>query len=110
MWTSLVHLHLPLRSREVVWKVKRGPMMFTPWRKGSWQTLALEWLGHGTTRLFGTAAAHPCCGPLHFPPEHARTRKGSSSAEAWQCGEAHRHVLRSVLYLLMVTGGEALPL
>ena len=51
----------------------------------------------------------PFCGPLHFPPEHTRTRKDGSSAESWQCGE-DRHVLRSVLYHLMVTGGEALPL
>ena len=36
---------------------------------------------------------------------HART---SGSAESWQCGEAHRHVLCSVLYHLMVTGVEAL--
>ena len=32
-----------------------------------------------------------------------------SSAEFWQCGEAHRHVLRSVLYQLMVTGAWLLP-
>ena len=63
---------------------------------------------HGATRPFGIAATHPCCGPLHFPPEHARTRKDSSSAESWQCGE-DRHALRSVLYHLMVAGGEALP-
>ena len=48
------------------------------------------------------------CGPLHFPPEHTRTRKDGSSAESWQCGE-DTHVLRIVLYHLMVTGGEALP-
>ena len=51
----------------------------------------------------------PFCGPLHFPPEHARTCKDGSSAESWQCGEAHRHVLRSVLYQLMVTGAWLLP-
>ena len=59
-------------------------------RKGSWQTLAREWPGHGATRPLDIAAKHPCCGLVHFPPEHARTRKGSSSAKSWQCGEAHR--------------------
>ena len=83
-------------------------MIFTWWRKGSWQTLALEWPGHGATRPPDIAARHPCCGPLHFPPERARTCKDGSSAESWQCGE-DRHVLCSVLYHLMVTGGEALP-
>ena len=35
----------------------------------------------------------PCCGPLHFPPEYARTHKDGSSAESWQRVEVQRHVL-----------------
>ena len=59
--------------------------------------------------LLASRRSTPFCGLLHFPPEHARTRKDGSSAKSWQCGE-DRHVLRSVLYHLMVTGGEDLPL
>ena len=87
-------------------------MSFSPWREGfladSYARMAMAWslasIWHHFHGLCDYRGEAPCCPPPHFPAEHARTCEDGSSAESWQCGEVHRHVLRSFLYHVMVTG------
>ena len=73
-------------------------MLFSPWREG--------FLSDSCTRMAGArshasflyikffifltiALEHPCCGPLHVPPEHVGSCKDGCSAESWQRGKVH---------------------
>ena len=59
-------------------------MLFSPWREGfladSYARMARAWshasIWHHFHDLCDYRCEAPCCGPLHFPAEHARTCKG----------------------------------